>query len=285
MMADMSDNIFDQTILSTAPYKKRIKFIDNIPLPASLILSSWGFLLEPIALYACAKILGIDFMMKQGVHHGFFSINSAQISVQDTRQLIDFFSKSAIGNRVALIKDPEKMTHNASNALLKTIEEPPLNAFIILYTNHINTLSDTLRSRCVKLEILAFTRAEFREILEFLTTSSEKAYQIICDLIYPDAELAIKILSNLDSNFIEENLKNVQDISLIIKSLFDKSVDLLNNEKITILIAIIHRVYLASVTTRQIDNLYKAREILINYDRFNLDLESALNYISMKVCL
>ncbi|MDZ5762057.1 DNA polymerase III subunit delta' [Candidatus Cyrtobacter comes] len=290
----MHDNMdgfpFDHSILSTAVYKKRVRFLDSVllSLPTSLIITSWGFLLEPVALYMCSKILGCEIersFMKKAVHQGLFSISSEQISVQDARQLIDFFSKSTVGNRVALIKDPEKMTHNASNALLKTIEEPPSNSFVIFFTNRINALSDTLRSRCVELEILAFTRGEFKEILEFLTASSKKASRIICDLLYPNAELAIKILNNLGSSFVEENLSNIQDLLPVIRSIFTKAVDLSNNEKIAILFAVLCKTHMTSVSIRKIDNLYKAREILLDCDRFNLDLESALNYIISKVSL
>ncbi|HAG68689.1 MAG TPA: DNA polymerase III subunit delta [Lachnospiraceae bacterium] len=50
--------------------------------------------------------------------------------------------------KVYLIAEAEKMTVQAQNALLKTLEEPPSYAVIILVTNNISALLPTIISRC-----------------------------------------------------------------------------------------------------------------------------------------
>lgn len=45
------------------------------------------------------------------------------------------------------------MTPQAQNALLKTIEEPPEYAVIMLLTNNIGGLLPTIQSRCVRLDL------------------------------------------------------------------------------------------------------------------------------------
>ena len=45
------------------------------------------------------------------------------------------------------------MTPQAQNALLKTIEEPPEYAVILLLTNNIGGLLPTIQSRCVRLDL------------------------------------------------------------------------------------------------------------------------------------
>ncbi|MFQ5806275.1 MAG: DNA polymerase III subunit delta' [Phycisphaerae bacterium] len=50
--------------------------------------------------------------------------------------------------RVFLIRDAERMNEGAQNALLKTIEEPPGSACLILVTSSAERLLPTIRSRC-----------------------------------------------------------------------------------------------------------------------------------------
>lgn len=45
------------------------------------------------------------------------------------------------------------MNPQAQNALLKTIEEPPEYAVIMLLTSNIDALLPTIRSRCVRLDL------------------------------------------------------------------------------------------------------------------------------------
>jgi DNA polymerase-3 subunit delta' len=50
--------------------------------------------------------------------------------------------------RVFLIRDAERMNEGAQNALLKTLEEPPGSACLILVTSSAQRLLPTIRSRC-----------------------------------------------------------------------------------------------------------------------------------------
>ncbi len=50
--------------------------------------------------------------------------------------------------RVFLLRDAERMNEGAQNALLKTLEEPPGNACLILVTSSAERLLPTIRSRC-----------------------------------------------------------------------------------------------------------------------------------------
>ena len=54
----------------------------------------------------------------------------------------------------------------AQNALLKTLEEPPKYAIIILITNNKESLLDTIKSRC---EIIKFTPIPLVEVADYLT--------------------------------------------------------------------------------------------------------------------
>ena len=56
-------------------------------------------------------------------------------------------------HKIYIIPDAEMMTVQAQNALLKTIEEPPEYAVIILLTSNIDVLLPTIQSRCVRLDL------------------------------------------------------------------------------------------------------------------------------------
>ncbi len=57
------------------------------------------------------------------------------------------------GRKIYIIADAEKMNPQAQNALLKTIEEPPEYAVLILLTNSPEALLPTIRSRCIHLSV------------------------------------------------------------------------------------------------------------------------------------
>lgn len=57
------------------------------------------------------------------------------------------------GYKILFIKLAEKLSIEAQNTLLKTLEEPPSNNLIILTTNNAENVLPTVRSRCHKLNV------------------------------------------------------------------------------------------------------------------------------------
>lgn len=74
----------------------------------------------------------------------------AQITVDEVRKLKSFFEMSAAdgGRRVAIVDAADEMNVNAANALLKVLEEPPVDATLILIAHQPSRLLPTIRSRC-----------------------------------------------------------------------------------------------------------------------------------------
>jgi DNA polymerase-3 subunit delta' len=72
------------------------------------------------------------------------------ISIAQVRSLEDFINISAHRNgaKVVLIQPAEAMNVNASNALLKSLEEPPPSVHFLLVSDRPHMLSATIRSRC-----------------------------------------------------------------------------------------------------------------------------------------
>ncbi len=67
--------------------------------------------------------------------------------------------------KIYIIDEAEKMTEQAQNALLKTIEEPPEYAIIMLLTTSLGKLLPTIQSRCVNLELRVVPEKSIQQFL------------------------------------------------------------------------------------------------------------------------
>ena len=79
----------------------------------------------------------------------------SEIPIAETRKLSDFYAHKASegGWRVCLVDCMDEMNRKAENAILKTLEEPPDRAIIILLSNNPGRLLPTIRSRCLNLQL------------------------------------------------------------------------------------------------------------------------------------
>lgn len=81
---------------------------------------------------------------------------SSQIKVDQIRDLVNFMQKTPVtreGRRACIINPADAMNRNAANTLLKTLEEPPGAAFMLLVSCHPSRLPATIRSRSRKLSL------------------------------------------------------------------------------------------------------------------------------------
>lgn len=67
--------------------------------------------------------------------------------------------------KVYIVTEAEKMTTEAQNAILKTLEEPPSYAVILLLVTRADALLPTIRSRCVTLSLSPLTEGEIESYL------------------------------------------------------------------------------------------------------------------------
>jgi hypothetical protein len=104
-----------------------------------------------------------------GTYQNFMRLKKAEdkneIAVDDSRSIIEFLSlkKCLPGNRVVIIESAEDMSRNAANSILKTLEEPPEDASLILTTSRFFSILPTIRSRCFKLTV----KSEQQSIFNF----------------------------------------------------------------------------------------------------------------------
>jgi DNA polymerase III subunit delta' len=94
--------------------------------------------------------------------------DSRVIRIDQVRDLIHTFSLMPVqgARRVAIIRDADVIVEAAGNALLKTLEEPPSFALLILTSSRPRALLPTLRSRCQEIRFESLSAEHVRAILE-----------------------------------------------------------------------------------------------------------------------
>ena len=110
----------------------------------------------------------------------YFEINKdgEAIKVEDIRDMNrQIIVKPIVSDKkLFIINNADMMTENAQNAFLKTLEEPPTYAIIILITSNENKLLTTIKSRVMKLEFDKLKDDEIekyvREELEIIPTKN-----------------------------------------------------------------------------------------------------------------
>ncbi len=90
------------------------------------------------------------------------------ISVDDIReQIVEDVQVRPYSSpyKIYIVSDAEKMTMQAQNALLKTIEEPPSYVVVLLLTTNVSALLPTILSRCVMLNTKPVPDSQVRDYL------------------------------------------------------------------------------------------------------------------------
>ena len=106
-------------------------------------------------------------------HPDFFVIEpdpeqaTQQIKIEQVRDIEhQIMYRPLIGERkICLINDADRMTIGASNALLKTLEEPPAHSLFLLISSRPAALPATIRSRCQALRFTTPARTQVEAAL------------------------------------------------------------------------------------------------------------------------
>ena len=133
-------------------------------LPGQPVMRARTRLLEP-----CGKCLSC-IQVQSGNQPDIITITHEKpnsISVKEIRDMRADLSIKPYANarKIYIIPDAEKLTIQAQNALLKTLEEPPEYAVIILIADGLSTFLPTILSRCVVLQTRAVEEAQIADFL------------------------------------------------------------------------------------------------------------------------
>ena len=140
-----------------------------------------------------------------------------KIPVGFIREAIDFVMlKSGLSkNKILFIDGAENLTISSQNALLKTLEEPPQNTYIIIQSNRFKCLNQTIYSRC--------------QLIHFNNLSQDELYSWAEDILQNKNDKSIipsymtpKKVSQLIEDGLFEDLKKLNHH---LYTLFNKGID------------------------------------------------------------
>lgn len=175
---------------------------------------------------------------KQALHHNQPDIiyvtheKPNTISVDDIRSKLNndiTIKPYANPHKVYIIDDAEKMNLQAQNALLKTIEEPPAYAVILLLTTNADLFLPTILSRCIRLDLKAVPDDKIRKYLmeqfevpdyqadicvAFAQGNVGKAIQLASSESFNELkEMALQLIKRLKEIDLYEMIQAVKQIS------------------------------------------------------------------------
>lgn len=120
--------------------------------------------------------------------------------------------------KIYIVDEAEKMNVQAQNALLKTIEEPPAYAVILLLTTNADSFLQTILSRCILLNLKPVTDDKIRRHLMVRYQIPDYQADICTAFAQGNVGKAIQLASSDDFNELKASvlqlLKRLEDIDL-----------------------------------------------------------------------
>ena len=137
------------------------------------------------------------------------------IGISQTRGGIKFLREKPFSykKKFLIILNSEKLTTQAQNSLLKTLEEPPSYALIILSAKTYNSLLETIVSRCRLMSIKEDEKNETESdydisLKKIMKMSSGERFDLCLDISKEEKDDVINILENWVEEGRVEMLKN-----------------------------------------------------------------------------
>ena len=206
------------------------------------------------------------------------------IKIEIIRNLIKDINIKPIESKykVYIIDEADLITTQGQNALLKTLEEPPAYAIIILITSNYYGLIDTIRSRSQK---ISFLKLSDEEILKYIKNSNINI-KIDTDLLLYLINGRLKYINIISNdceiiNQLYELIKNIDNLDLI--ELYNKeNIFIDNKEKIFNILDYMIKIYgyILKNNVIKIKNVNKSIEIIEQCKRNingNINFEIAID--------
>lgn len=185
-------------------------FINN-PTNGLIIYGAVGSGKDTVRKYISSKLVDKSYLERYKL------VMDAKIEgIDEIRSILRELSIKTVGNdqlrRVVIIKNAQHMSHEAQNALLKTVEEPPEDTLIFIQTTEINNILPTIQSRMQRMHIKPISKDQ-----------AIKYYDNY------DKDLVIKawmismgniglLYGLLESDFNEPLIKNIEIAKQVLKS-------------------------------------------------------------------
>ncbi|RKW52511.1 MAG: DNA polymerase III subunit delta [Lachnospiraceae bacterium] len=161
--------------------------------------------------HACKQILKNnhpDLIYVEAQNQKSISVGDIREKVNDTVEIKPYSSLY----KVYIIDKADSMTVQAQNALLKTMEEPPEYAVIILIAQSLDRFLPTIKSRCIKLHISLISNQVILEKLRSLGIDSELS-KSLASFSRGNLAKALTFSKEENINIYKENINILTNIS------------------------------------------------------------------------
>jgi DNA polymerase-3 subunit delta' len=151
------------------------------------------------------------------------------ISIEETREIIDFFNKSSINNKpkIFFLEGAENLNKSSSNSILKVLEELPENNYFFISHIENKTLLETIKSRCFNYRLFVNSK-ESKIIKEKLIAQFDANKKIISNLT-PGINLKINLLfKELDLQEKDFSTKVLAIQNYYLEEKYNKILDLMH---------------------------------------------------------
>ncbi len=226
---------------------------------------------------SCKKFLS-------GNHPDFLEIGAEEklkqsFTVENVRELIKrcFVKPNESLFKIFLLKNVDTLNLNASNALLKILEQPPKNVIFLLTATNKNNVLETIFSRCVSFFVPPINFNECLNYLHSLNVSlNEKELLNIANLTQGDLSLA-KFLTTEEGLNVLKASNELLDSFLKKDELIFCSILQKNEKNLDLILKILNCFLLKLLLKFEERNEFKINEIEMLYNIFNFLEESILN--------
>lgn len=188
-------------------FKKRA--VNNSLSHAHLIVGVDGIGKSKLAKVFALQILnGVD--TREYVDIINYRPKKLSFGVDEVRELIAEVGKKPFeGNKkVIIVHEGNKLTIQAQNALLKTIEEPPSGVFIIILCESLELILDTIKSRCQIYKLTPLSKSEIREYIRNIKNNATEE-EILASLAYSEG-----VPGRAERFLTDNNLQKLRELLL-----------------------------------------------------------------------
>lgn len=149
-----------------------------------------------------------------------------KIKIGQIRELSRHISLSPHSSKykVAIINNIEQLGKEAANALLKTLEEPPVNSILILIASNLEEILPTIISRC---QIVRFYPIKEQELLKELKQLDITVSENLLRLAAGRPGVILKILK--DKDFLAAKINSLDNIKNILSMNMVEKIELAKN--------------------------------------------------------
>ncbi len=162
---------------------------------ASIFIVKDALLLDSFINKLCSIITATNIDdFKSSEYVSVVNTENNEIKVAEIKKIIKSCELSAHNDiaKIIIIENLELLNESAANALLKTLEEPSGNTFLLMFTRDYSRVLDTVKSRALHYSI-SFTQEDYENYLRYTFDMTNDAISKSMKLARNDVNIIAKI--------------------------------------------------------------------------------------------